>query len=73
MKDKETWNIRIDRGEMEKFIEYNMIVYHEKRVFFKKKSFSSNVKQSTVFFSMNDSFLTLWINTPRPNSEMFIS
>ena len=69
MKGKETWNIRTDRGEMEKFIKYNMIVYHEK----KKKSFSSNVKQSTVFFSMNDSFLTLWINTPRPNSEMFIS
>ena len=70
MKGKETWNIRTDRGEMEKFIKYNMTVYHEKK---KKKSFSSNVKQSTVFFSMNDSFLTLWINTPRPNSEMFIS
>ena len=55
---------------MEKFIKYNMIVYHEKK---KKKSFSGNVKQSTVFFSMNDSFLTLWINTPRPNLEMFIS
>ena len=40
MKDKETWNIRIDRGEMEKFIKYNMIVYHEKRVFFKKKKAS---------------------------------
>ena len=47
-----------------------MIVYHEKK---KKKSFSGNVKQSTVFFYMNDSFLTLLIKTPRPNLEMFIS
>ena len=37
MKGKETWNIRTDRGEMEKFIKYNMIVYHEKKK--KKKAF----------------------------------
>ena len=43
---------------MEKLIRYNMTVhYHEKYIL--KKSFSSKVKQSTVFFSMNDNFLII--------------
>ena len=58
MIDKEKWNIRTDTGQMEKLIRYNMTVhYHEKYIL--KKSFSSKVKQSTVFFSMNDNFLII--------------
>ena len=48
MIDKERWNIRTDNGQMEKLIRYNMTVHYEKHIL--KKSFSSKVKQSTVFF-----------------------
>ena len=56
---------------MEKSIKYNMPVQCKKCIFLKQNPI--NIKQSTVFFfSMNDSFLGLWINTPRPNWEIHI-
>ena len=42
---------------MGKIVKYNTAVqYHKKCPFFEKKTFSSNVKQSTAFFFMNDKF-----------------
>ena len=52
MIDKETWKIGTDRGKMEKLIKYNKPgQYHKKKASSEeKKTFSNNVKQSTIFF-----------------------
>ena len=51
MIDKETWNVERDCDKMEKMIKNKMSVqHHKKRLLLKKKTFSSNIKQSTVFF-----------------------
>ena len=50
MIDKETWNVETNRDKMDKIIKYKISVqYHKMHVLF-TKTFSSNVKQSTVFF-----------------------
>ena len=50
MIDKETWNVERDCDKMEKMIKNKMSVqYHKKRLLL-KKTFSSNIKQSTIFF-----------------------
>ena len=68
MIDKETWNVETDHDKIDKIVKFKMSVQYKKRLLF-KKTFSGKVNQSTVF-SINDSFLTLWINTPRPNWEI---
>ena len=68
MIDKETWNVETDHDKMDKIVKFKMSVQYKKHLLF-KKTFSGKVNQSTVF-SINDSFLTLWINTPRPNWEI---
>ena len=65
MIDKERWNIRTDRDKMGKSIKYNILVQYKK--FILKKT-SSSIKQS--IHPMNDCFLRLWINAPRPNWEI---
>ena len=48
MIDKETWKIGTERDKMEKFKRNINVQYHKS--IFSKKTFSSNVKQFTVFF-----------------------
>ena len=67
MMDKERWNIRTDRDKMEKLIKYNILVKHKKCIFKKKKL---QVAWNNPFFSMNNCFLRLRFNTPRPNWEI---
>ena len=65
MIDKETWKIDTDRDQMEKVLKYNMMYNTIKASFWKKKAFSSKVKQFTFF---------LWIvafkHTTRRNWEI---
>ena len=54
------WNGKINQ------IPHAFTQYHKKRLFEKEKHSQVTVKQSTVFFSMNDSFE----KTPRTNWEI---
>ena len=48
--NKETWKIKADCYKMEKIIKYDMHVqYHKSILFLIKKTFSSNIKQFSVF------------------------
>ena len=49
MIDKETWKIGTGCDKVEELIKYNMHVQYYKSVSLKKKTFSSKVKQFTVF------------------------
>ena len=50
MIDKEIRKIGTNRDKMVKLIKHNMSVHHKKCLLEKKTTFSSNIKQSTVFF-----------------------
>ena len=51
MIDKEIRKIGTNRDKMETLIKHNMSVQHHKKCLLEKKTtFSSNIKQSTVFF-----------------------
>ena len=52
MIDQETWKIGTDHDKMEKLIKYNMMYNTIKAFFWKKKAFSSKVKQFTFFLWM---------------------
>ena len=65
MKAKETRNVETD-----KIIKYKISVQYHKKCLLFIKSFSSTIKQYIIFLLWMIAFVTLWINTPRPNWEI---